>query len=263
MATTGNLVSLKMIADRLMRNPINKDLQWEFIVDNAIEILRILDSPNIYVKRIEGLQVDNYRALKPIDIMKIRGVFYMNDGCKVNTDNNNALAAIGSGNYSSNGLVRMTQGQDTLHDSYPSFNGLSGSNSGEASAMLTYSVNSKYVITNFEKGKILISYDAIATDEECYPLVYNDATLLRCVESYIKWKWYDILNDIEVISDRKLNKVERDYMFNVAQAANRLILPNEDEMESITSQITTLIPNNTQWQERFQFLGQQERLKIH
>ena len=63
MATTGNLVSLKMIADRLMRNPINKDLQWEFIVDNAIEVLRILDAPNLYVKKVEILQVSRNEKL--------------------------------------------------------------------------------------------------------------------------------------------------------------------------------------------------------
>ena len=74
MASTGNLVSIKMIADRLMRNPLMKDLNYEFIVDNAIQILRILDAPSIYVTRREGLNVENYRALKPVDMIKVEGI---------------------------------------------------------------------------------------------------------------------------------------------------------------------------------------------
>mgnify|MGYP003659444933 FL=1 len=50
MAGVNNLVSIKLIADRLMRNPLCKDLNYEFIVDNAIQLLRILDAPSIYVK---------------------------------------------------------------------------------------------------------------------------------------------------------------------------------------------------------------------
>ena len=73
MASTGNLVSIKMVADRLFQNPLMKDLNYEFIVDNAIEVLRILDAPAIYVTRREALNVENFRALKPIDMIKVEG----------------------------------------------------------------------------------------------------------------------------------------------------------------------------------------------
>lgn len=234
MASTGNLVSIKMIADRLLRNPLMKDINYEFIVDNAIQVLRILDAPSIYANRREQLNIANYRALKPVDMIKVEGI-----------------ARIDGGN-----LSPMQTTEDISHEFFGS--GKNNPSRGDD----TYSLNSKHVTVNFETGKIEIIYKAIATDEECYPLVLDNETLLRCVESYIKYKWFDILNDMEMVSDRKLNKAEIDYCFNVAQADANLKLPSADEMETLTNTIVQLIPNRTEFSRRFEFLGAQEKLRI-
>jgi len=235
MASTGNLVSIKMIADRLMRNPLMKDLNYEFIVDNAIQVLRILDAPSIYVKRREGLNVVNFRALKPIDMVKIDGITRVDSGEP----------------------IPLSSSEDNSQDFFHVGNNMPSRRD------FTYSINSKYINVNFEKGDIHIIYKAIAVDEECYPLVLDDETLLRCVESYIKWKWYDMLNDMDMLSDRKLNKAEVDYCFNVGQADSRLKMPSEDEMETLTNMITQILPSRTEFQSRFEFLGAQEKTRIH
>jgi hypothetical protein len=236
MASTGNLVSIKMIADRLLRNPLMKDLNYEFIVDNAIQVLRILDAPSLYVNRREVLNVSNYRALKPIDIIKVEGIARTDGG---------------------RGPVPLQTSEDISQEFFGS-----GSRAPSRSDN-TYSLNSKYVSLNFEKGTIELIYKAIAVDEECYPLILDNETLLRCVESYIKWKWFDILNDMELVSDRKLDKAETDYCFNVAQADANIKLPSLDEMETLTNTIVQLIPSATEFSKRFEFLGNQEHLKIH
>jgi hypothetical protein len=235
MASTGNLVSIKMVADRLMRNPLMKDLNYEFIVDNALQVLRILEAPSLFVTRREGLNVQNYRALKPIDMIKVEGI--------VRTDQGNTP-------------IPLTASEDISQEFFNVGNNLPSRYDD------TYSLNSKYVNLNFETGDINIIYKAIATDEDCYPLILDNETLLRCVESYIKWKWFDILNDMEMVSDRKLHKAEVDYCFNVAQADANMKLPSIDEMESLVNQITQLLPSRTAHSRRFEFLGAQEKLRI-
>lgn len=235
MASTGNLVSIKMIADRLMRNPLMKDLNYEFIVDNAIQVLRILEAPSIFITRREGLNVENYRALKPVDMVRIDGIARVDQG---------------------NATIPLQSSEDISQEFFNVSNSLPSRPDG------TYSLNSKYINLNFEKGKINVIYKAIATDEECYPLVLDNETLLRCVESYIKYKWFDILNDMDMVSDRKLNKAEVDYCFNVAQADANLKLPSQDEMETLTNNIVQLIPSRTEFSRRFEFLGSQENLRI-
>jgi hypothetical protein len=232
---TGDLVSIKMIADRLMRNPLMKDLNYEFIVDNAIQVLRILDAPAIYVTRREGLNVENYRALKPIDMIRVEGI--------VRTDQGDTPITLQSSEDISQEFFHVGNNLPSRIDS-------------------TYTLNSKYINLNFETGSINVIYKAIAVDEECYPLVLDNEVLLRCVESYIKYKWFDILNDMDMVSDRKLHKAESDYSFNVAQADANLKLPTPDEMETLTNTITQLIPSRTEFTRRFEFLGAQENLRI-
>jgi|DEB0MinimDraft_12_1074336.scaffolds.fasta_scaffold02634_9 hypothetical protein len=236
MASTGNLVSIKMIADRLFQNPLMKDLNYEFIVDNAIEVLRILDAPAIYVTRREAINVENFRALKPIDMVKVEGI--------VRTDRNGHPET-------------LSHSEDISQEFFHVGNKLPSRDDG------TYTLNSKYVNVNFEKGVINVIYKAIATDEECYPLILDNAILLRCVQSYIKWKWFDIMNDMDMISNQKLSKAEIDYCFNVAQADANLKLPSIDEMESLTNMITQILPSRTEFKRRFEFLGAQEYTRIH
>ncbi len=235
MASTGNVVSIKMIADRLMRNPLMKDLNYEFIVDNAIQILRILEAPALYTTQRERLNVENYRALKPIDMIRVEGISRTDSGVP----------------------VPLTASEDIAQEFYHVSNNLPSRIDN------TYSLNNKFINLNFEQGKIDVIYKSIATDEECYPLILDNETLLRCVESYIKWKWFDILNDMEMISDRKLAKAETDYCFNVAQADANMKLPSPDEMEALVNTITQLIPSRTEFSRRFEFLGAQEYLRIH
>lgn len=235
MASTGNLVSIKLVAGRLLSNPLMKDLSYEFIVDNAIQLLRILEAPSIYANRREKLNVVNYRALKPVDMIKVEGIARTDQG----------------------GIVPLQTSEDISQEFFHQ-----GSHS-PGRADNTYSLNSKYISLNFEKGDIEVIYKAIAVDEECYPLVLDNETLLRCIESYIKWKWFDILNDMEMVSDRKLSKAESDYCFNVAQADSNLKMPSADELETITNTIVQLLPSRTEFSRRFEYLGAQENFRIH
>lgn len=235
MANTGDFVSIKLIADRLKRNPLMKDMNYEFIIDNAVELLSILEYPTTYVTMREKLNVSKYRALKPANMMSIEGV--------ARTDEGYYRALVASHNLHQEFLHTGDFRSDRLD--------------------LTYTVNNKHINVNFEEGEIDVIYKSIAVDEECYPLILNNATLLRCIESYIKYKWFDILNDIDVVSDRKLNKAEQDYTFNVAQADVNLKLPSQDEMEALTNMITQLIPSQTEFINRFEFLGAQEFLRIN
>lgn len=236
MGSTGNLVSIKLVADRLLQNPLMKNMDYEFIVDNAIQLLRILEAPNIYVKRREALNVENFRALKPIDMVKVESVIRTDIGDEP---------------------ITVMASEDESQEFYSTSNDL------PTRLDYTYSLNSKYVNLNFEEGDIIIVYKAVATDEECYPLVLDNETLLRCIQSYIKYRWFDILNDMDMVSDRKLQKAEQDYSFNVAQADANLKLPSVDEMEALTNMITQLIPSRTEYSRRFEFLGAQENLRIH
>jgi hypothetical protein len=155
-------------------------------------------------------------------------------------------------------MIPMISNEDTLSDHYSSYPSAAPTEVGDK-----YSLNNSKIFTNFEKGKVLIVYKTIATDEECYPLIPDNPEFVRALRAYIRYQWFDILNDMDKISAQKLNKAETDYMFYVGQAQANLQMPSEDEMEALVNSITQILPNRTQHADRFQFLGNQEFLKIH
>ncbi len=232
----GKLVSIKVIADQLMQNPLMKDLSWEFIVSNAVECMRIIGTPAMFVPDKEVITVANHKGYLPPMAMNIKGVMRVEE---------------------SGDLVPMHVGEDILQDHYGSFNSAPSTAGG-----YTYSMNNNCIFPNFPDGKVLIAYETIATDEECYPLVPDNAELLRALRAYVKYQWFDILNDMDKISDRKLEKAEADYSYYVGQAQSNLQMPSIDEMEALVNSITKILPSRTEHANRFQFLASQEFLNV-
>jgi len=238
--TNGKLVSIKLVADMLMQNPLMKDIQWEFIVSNAIECMRIIGTKPMFISKREIIEISNHKGLLPIDIIKATSV----------------------GRVKTNGeIIPMFDNQDTLAEHYDVFSS-APAKVPEEQGGLTYSMNNSRIFPNFPDGKVLIIYDSIATDEDCYPLIPDNAELIRALRSYIKYQWFDILNDMDKISDRKLNKAETDYCYHVGQAQSNLQMPTIDEMEALVNSITKILPHRTEHKNRFQFLGSQEFLKV-
>ena len=122
MGNTADLVSIKMVADRLMQNPLLKDLNYEFIVDHAMQVLRIIEAPSLYVTRRERINIENYRGLKPIDMMTVESISRI-EGSR---------------------QVALTASEDIQQDFY-------GQGIRPSRRDYTYSLNSKYVNVNFEE----------------------------------------------------------------------------------------------------------------
>jgi hypothetical protein len=229
------LVSLKQIANSLKQNPVMADLTWEFMVTKTADFLDLIGSEAIYVNIPVDLEVKDFRAILPVDMMGLNGV----------------------GKVENNNIVPMTPSQDYLHDNYAGLKNLATTNAG-----FTYSITHSAIFTNFETGTILMSYRTLATDEECFPLIPGDAETRLAVESYIKWKYYIILGDIDQIARHKVSEAETEYAFNAGQCQSSSMLLNVDEMEALVNQITQILPIRTQHRQRFQFLGTQELNKI-
>lgn len=232
------LISLKQVVNRLKQNPLMRDVQWEFCIERTAELLQIIGAPSIYVKKVEDIEIKQFRGILPVDFIgDVKGVMKVQN----------------------NGLVPMLPDEGILSEHYAGFRKAAPENKEMA---LRYSLSHSAIFTDFEEGQIVFAYETLATDEECYPLIPGNAALARAIESYIKYKWYDIQNDLDIVSDRKLNKAEAEYAYNIGQAEASLKMPTIDEMEVFTNEITQLIPSKTAHQDRFAFLGTQEFMKL-
>lgn len=268
---SGNFISVKSIADRLMMNPMLKDLNFEFIVDKTVECLRLVNMPPIYIPKKVNIGVNNFRGELPIDMIYLKQAFLYKQGQLVPMfsaqdnihehllcfQNNNVNLTVPRSTAPPAGNPPMWEGQGT------SLNLTSSTSKEGDNSILTFSLTNSKIYTNFEEGEVVLAYQSIAVDEECYPLVPDNIKLIRAIESYIKYRWFDILNDMDKVSDRKLSKAESDYSWNIGQAQSDMIMPNETEMEALVNSITKILPSTNQFENRMKYLGNKEYLRTH
>lgn len=98
---------------------------------------------------------------------------------------------------------------------------------------LTYTVNDNYVFPNFLEGIVSISYKAVPTDEEGFPMIPADEQWVQAAIHDVAWKaarklWYS-----NKISSDKFQKIEQERDWYFAQAVNYSRIPSIDQREGI------------------------------
>tara|TARA_R110001592_G_scaffold6936_6_gene38270 strand:- start:6773 stop:7657 length:885 start_codon:yes stop_codon:yes gene_type:complete len=123
----------------------------------------------------------------------------------------------------------------------------------------TYIIDSGYVKTSFKSGKICISYMAIPTDEECYPLVPKDISYQEAMFWYIYKK---LLLSNPKFKNNGINYSFADdkWKYYCTQARNAANFPDIDRMESFMNQWVRLIPDINRHDSAFENLNTREDL---
>ncbi len=220
-------ISIKVVADNVMRHPLLQDISFEQIISYVVDFIKIIGAPKIFTQRIEVLELKDYRAPLPCDLVEIIQVKDL-ETCRC-----------------------MRSSTDNFVDSR-----------GQNLADLTFKTQGGIIYSNKKRGNIEVSYRAVVTDEEGYPMIPDNSKVLRAIEAYIKRQWFTILFDLGKITTPVLQNAQQDYAFYVAQASNDLIMPTLSEMESITNAWNTLIPRVNEFKTGFRYNGAKELIKV-
>lgn len=221
-----NYVNIRIIADRLMRQPLLTDLSLEAIVQYTTDFIGIVGLPSMYVDKVEELSVDTFRAKLPCDLVSIKQVK----------------------DKKSNVSLRSTT------DSYYLMQGDNKSNKQDG----TFKTQGSIIYTSFKEGDIIISYKAILVDSEGLPLIPDNSIFLKALELYIKAEWFSILFDMGKISPAALQNVQQQYAWRVGQLNMEFTIPSISEMEAITNIMNQLIPRTNEFRKGFKSLGNKE-----
>lgn len=232
MVNNVNFVNIRTILDRLMRHPLLTDLSLEAVIQYCIDFIGAMGLPNIYIEKIEDIEIRDYRGMLPCDLISINQVRTSRDGICMRsmTDNFNA-------NPINNG--RLSRGENT------------------------FKTQGRIIYTSFKDGDIQISYKAIPVDEEGFPMIPDNSIFLKALELYIKKEWFTIQFDLGKISSAVLQNTQQSYAFVAGQCNSEFLLPSVSEMESITNILNQMIPRNSEFIRGFKNLGNREYLKCH
>ena len=223
-------INLKELASRLTRHPLMIDLTFEAIIQYTIDFIGTLGLPPIYLDKVVTVDIDNYRASLPCDLVAIRQV--------KDSKNNISLRA-------------TTDTFHLLHEENESIKRQEG----------TFKTQGNIIYTSFKKGSIDIAYRAIPVDTEGLPLIPDNSIFLKALELYIKKEWFTILFDMNKISPAVLQNIQQEYAWKVGQLNTEFTLPSISEMEAISNMMSQLIPKTNEFRKGFKSLGNREYLK--
>lgn len=224
-----NYVNIRYILDRILRHPLLQDISLEQAVDTTIEFMRIVGVPRMFMEKVETIKIENYRALLPCDFYMVNQIVLIKD----------------------NKLLPFREATDYFHTD-KNVNGYD----------LTYKIQGSIIYTSIESGDIKVSYQAIATDEEGYPLLLDNSSFIRALELYIKKKYFTILFDLGKIQSAVLQNVQQEYAWAVGDCQTEFNRMTLDRAESFYNSWRTLIIRDREHQKMFTNSGSKEILKF-
>lgn len=126
-----------------------------------------------------------------------------------------------------------------------------------------YHVTDSYIKTNVETGYLMMSYQAIPTDAEGYPLVPDVASFHEAIYWYINMKLMYPQWKLGQVRDAVYYDTRRSWNFYCKQAYGDAMMPDADQMESVKNAWLRLVPNINQHDEFFSTMGEQEIIWNH
>lgn len=224
--------NMRLILDKLLRHPLMQDLSLESAVDYTVDFMRIVGMPNMFIEKTEIVEIQNYRAMLPCDYYQMIQVRSTKEG-----------------------KFAFRYSTDTFHMS-------KCKDCNREPVDLTYKIQGNMIYTSIEKGEIELSYEAIATDSEGYPLLPDNSSFTRALQLYIKKEWFTVLFDVGKISPAVLQNTQQEYAWAVGDCQSEFNRLSLDKAESFFNSWRTLIIRDNEHKYGFKHNGSKEYLRL-
>lgn len=204
-----NYISLDVIANKIYKNPLLKDINYEDIIDHALSVIKLIKVPGVYSEESCYKDIVDHKVSVPKNALNIKSVDYCIG---------NKLCPMVESTYSSANQIDKIK--TNKNHSYININH-------------SYSINNQIIKTSCSSGKIFIVFDTIKVDKDDIPMIPDSEALLKAIEANIKVQVYTVLADLQKVSERTLNRAEQEYAWYIGKAQTEFQgFNNEDSMES-------------------------------
>tara|TARA_R110000822_G_scaffold150784_2_gene289885 strand:- start:2420 stop:3136 length:717 start_codon:yes stop_codon:yes gene_type:complete len=234
------LVSVKTIINRVYRRlNLNEDLPEDDMIEWVGEALLRVGAFSQFVPKVCQLEISNGKVAIPCDFYKLVDINYT-----LSVGTNLVLSTFNPLQWKSESFFSEYFCDECKVSLWSNtFNPY-------------FMINNAYIYTSFNEGTICISYLAVPTDEEGYPMVPDDEMTLDACSKYIIYQLDYREWRKGAIQDKVFQHSEREWHFGVGAAKGSLNMPNAQQLETIKNVIQRLIPNQ-------RYNSNPERRKIH
>jgi len=231
--------SIKVILDKLLRNPLLSDLSFEAAVDYTVDFYRLVGIPQMFIEKVVDIPITSYKGVLPDDWVDTISIGYM----------------------ASNDLV--THNARIIPMRYSTSTFTQSPNSNEQIIEHTFMIQNSIIVCSAETCTVRLSYRAIAVDNDGYPLILDNSAFTRALGSYIKVQHYTILFELGKISQVIYQQLKQDYAFAVGACSTDLLRLDLPKAESFYNMYSTLLVRSNEYNNKFQNTGSKEFLIRH
>lgn len=266
-------LSLNSVIDRVMRHPLCVDLAYESAVVWAVDVIKRIGSPAFLHGKIVRLNIENYRCVKPCDMVFVRQARRVKNPLSETstwdfTGSVPTVVDMESDDYVApeeiyaylptnvnESYEAMYEATDSFHEFY------NRSDMADMTPENTYKFNGNYVYTSFATGIMDVAYDGILLDDDGIPMVPNDVAVENAIENNIKREYFGILQDLGKDVVRAYQRANEDYLWYVGQAQGHAAFASIDRREAMSNTYRRLILNDNQHGQFFRHSGHPERIR--
>lgn len=212
-------ISLKVIIDRIMDDPIMKDINIDTATREAVDCIQIIANPDfMYTPEPVYLDVEEYKAELPYNLVNILKVDLI-DG-------------------ETNRRISLNTISDPYYRGYNSRTDRSDNNEYSS-----YKIQGDYLYTNYKTGRIHLAYEEIPVDTDGFIMIPDNSSVIKCVEFYIKAYHYHIKWVTDKLSGDKFKWVNDQKDWYMGKAQSSQLLEGYDTANSLANILGTFINN--------------------
>lgn len=223
----GKYISITSILSQILKYPFVEGLSKEDVAGFLAEFLRIVGAPIAFTDKVVELEVKNYRANIPKDLIYIKGIRY---NC-CNEENKDKYTPM---RYASNIYHSGAHCSENINEQ------------ANCTSNYTYILNSQYIQTSEKDGFIQVAYQAIFTDSEGMPMIPDDSKIKQALKYFILWQYAEPAYYRKDVPRDIYHDIKQQYFWYIGAAQNSLNMPSPDQMKTLENGLIRLIKSSTQ-----------------
>ncbi len=245
------MVSVGEIMYRLQDNPLLKNVKKSDVVNHIKTVINLLGVPGLYEDKLITLDIYDFRSQIPSDFVSRTAVRRILTSTVSTSDGSTTDIKA---------KITLTHNTDEFYNEYSTLN---DNDKSTVDMLYTHKIVGDFIYVDFEEGQVEMSYKAVTTDENGWPMIDSDDSVILATEWYIKRRYYEILWSNGKLPDKVFQHSEQQYRFYMGQATNALLIPDPVEAEAIGNAIIRLIPQTDNLESNHKYDSQKERLRSY
>ena len=232
------MVSIGEIIFRIGEHPLLKNVKKSDIVTHVKTVIELIGVPALYTEKTVKLLIKNYRAKLPDDFRNRISVRVIYQGQK----------------------RVLTHDMNDFKSGVPMINETKETDGNFEETMFTHYISNGYLYVDFQEGEVELAYRAYAQDENGWPMIPKNESLILAIENYIKARYFGILADMNANYERAYQRAEQQYTWYVQQAHNSMLQLDPVEAKALAERIFRMVPTVDSFYTNDKYSGQPEQM---